>query len=302
MISDVLPFHPGRLHLIVAAQQAQGRVVPDPAQVVFRFPCNAFPECVRQLVDITGKHQVLPDHQAHLIAQVKKVVAWIDSAAPDPDRIEMAVFAVPQQTRRFLFAHAGQQAVLRNIVAAHGEEFHAVAAQREGFAALIRFPGDRHRPQAQAQDSFIFRRASAAGGGLQDVQRLLSQSVRPPQPRMLCIQPECFTGNSPARRDGSAFRIRQLQRHLLRAALHTDLQRNPFRFMDLMNPDFFQPGVVTFNEYLPPDAGVRKPGAPVPAEHVMRFSQRAGPQQFTSAGISHIGVFLRGFFHRIHGG
>ena len=40
----------------------------DSPQVIFRFPDNAFPESICQLVNITGKHQILPDHQPHLVA------------------------------------------------------------------------------------------------------------------------------------------------------------------------------------------------------------------------------------------
>ena len=214
----------------------------------------------------------------------------------------MAVFAVLQQAGRSLPVHTGKQAVLGNIVAAHGKEFNTVAAQRKRLSPPVRFPGYGHCPQSQAQRGFIFSRTSGICGHLQDVQRLFSQSVRPPEPRIFRFQAKNAVRSPVCRCDCSSFRVRQFQRDFLRFSCHADLQRNQVRFMNLMDPNIFQPGVVAFDEYLPPDAGIRQPGTPVPAEHVVRFSERAGPQQFTSAGIGHIGVFLCGFFHIIQGG
>ena len=74
LFPHVSPFDPGRFHLIVAADQAEGRVMADPAQVVLCFPPDILPERLCHLIGIARKHQVLPDHQPVLVAQVVKII------------------------------------------------------------------------------------------------------------------------------------------------------------------------------------------------------------------------------------
>ena len=205
------PAEPGGFHLVVAADEPQGRMVPEAADIVLRLPGNALPESVRQLVGVAGEHQVLPYHQAHLVAQVKERLIRIDAAAPYADGIEMAVPAVLQQLFRLLPRHPGKQVVLRDVVPAHGEEVHPVAAQGEALAPFVLLPGHGHRPQAEAQGLFVFRLSAGEGGCLQGIQRLAAQAVRPPQPRVLHGEADGFPRFSFRGSRRVPVRVQQLQ-------------------------------------------------------------------------------------------
>ena len=48
-------------------------------------------------VEMAGQHDVLPDHQPHLIAEVIEPIRLIPPAAPDADHVHMGVFGRLQQ-------------------------------------------------------------------------------------------------------------------------------------------------------------------------------------------------------------
>ena len=113
-------------HLIVAAPQTQGSVMPDSLYIVCKFPPDVFLKLRGQLIDRTGKHKILPDQKSHLIAQFIEPVFRVAASAPDTNDVEVGLPAGFQQFSCLFPAGPAQKMVLRDIICSHGKYGPAV--------------------------------------------------------------------------------------------------------------------------------------------------------------------------------
>ena len=106
-------------HFVVAAPNAQGGVMPDPAHILRDLSADARNKIVSEPVIGAREHHILPYHQAHLVTQIIKPVSRIESPAPHTYDIKMRLPAVLKQRAGPLAVHSGEDVVLGDIICAH---------------------------------------------------------------------------------------------------------------------------------------------------------------------------------------
>ena len=146
------------LHLVVAANQRQRRMMAQARDILMRLHTNGTLKIRREVIESTGVHQILPDHQPQLVTDVIERVIRVIPAAPDADGVEIRRLAVLQETARPLRRHARKNVVLRNVVRAHRKHLHAVDDVAELLAPFVLFTADGHRAQTNAPHARIARR------------------------------------------------------------------------------------------------------------------------------------------------
>ena len=135
------------LHLVVAAPQSQTGMVAEALDVVHRLGNDIGLKSLRQIIYRAGEHKVLPHHQTQLVTGVIEGVCRIVSASPHPDAVMAGGPGLLQQPAGALRRHSGQDAVLRDVVCPHGEDFHAVDHMAELLSPLVLIPTHRHGAQ-----------------------------------------------------------------------------------------------------------------------------------------------------------
>ena len=122
-----LPAHGHILNLIVAAPEGQARMMAQPPHVAGDLLLHALKECILiKRIWRAGKHEILPDEDAVFVTDVIKGIRFIIAAAPDADHIHMRMPAILEQLPLFIIARAGDEGIHRDIIAAFGEQRHAV--------------------------------------------------------------------------------------------------------------------------------------------------------------------------------
>ena len=160
-------------------------MVADPFDVIDEFRPDICLKFFRQIIHAAGKHEILPDDQSQLIADIPEGIRRIMTAAPDADAVEMSIFRLKQQIAGPLRRHPGQDIVLRNIIRSHGENANPVHLMTEAFSPLVLFPDHSHRPQSDPLLPDVQNLSIPAQFHLHAVQGLIPIAVRPPELRVL---------------------------------------------------------------------------------------------------------------------
>ena len=172
-----------RFHLVVAAPQAQARVVAQTPYIFLDFRSDIGFEPISEPIIGAGEHHILPYDKAHLIAQIIEIIERVEPAAPDADRVEVGLPADFEQFACPFRAHAGKDVVLRDVIGTHGKERPAVDLRREALAPFVLPAADCTGTEANA----LRARLSACGVlqlDLQLIEGLIAEAVRPPQLRI----------------------------------------------------------------------------------------------------------------------
>ena len=202
VVRDLLPavdpvaFGDKLLHLVVAAPQRQRGMMAKPAYVVRDLGADVFLKGFCQVIDGTGKHEVLPDQKPKLITDVIEVIVRIISPAPYAYAVEMGGCRILQQTPGAFRAAPRQKIVLRNIIGSHGKHRHTVDTMAEALAPLIFFTPDCQGPQTDAPSPGVrrFMPVPCEDPDADIVQRLIPVSGRPPQLRIFDHDLTVFAG------------------------------------------------------------------------------------------------------------
>ena len=256
----------------------------DPAHIIRQFCPDIGVKFICQVIYRAGEHEILPDHQAQLIADIIEIIVRIVTAAPDADGIHIGRPGILQKAPGPLRVYSRQKIVLRNIVGTHGEDIHAVDAVAEALAPLILLPADRHRPEADplfpAVKLFLPVHQADAGR----IKRLIAEACRPPELRIFHFDqagfPLCLHGPSVRGRQGDFHSeaaagcgradLTSCRKQIrIKAAAHLSV------LMILSDEDIADSGFLHADDHnIAPDPGVGKPWTPVPAEHAVGFSEQ----------------------------
>ena len=260
------------LHLIVAAPQRQGWMMTKPADIVLKLPGDVLLELLRQIVHGAGEHEILPNQNAQLVADVVEEIVGIVSAAPNPDTVHIGASGILQQPPGALRIHPGQQIVLGNIVRTHGEHIHTVDAVGKGLAPCILLPGHGHGAQTDSPAPAVQNLPFPAQLHFHAVQRLLPVARGPPEPGILNPDLQALI-TLPIRSDNHPTNLYSLVIQTDQVCVH--LQGHRPILMELLHPNVPNPGGMEAHQgNVPPDARVRQPGTPVPAEHAVGLSDQ----------------------------
>ena len=155
----------------------------DPFYIVFHFLFAAFDKCICGIINITGKHQILPNDQTFFIAQFKECIRWIITAAPDSDAVKMSFFRAFQQIILTFSGNSGIYTVFRNIVCAHGKNFDSIYLEGKFPPPFVMLSA--HGQRAETNGSLFFLNhcfVTVCKRYYHIIKRLFSVSVRPPDP------------------------------------------------------------------------------------------------------------------------
>ena len=265
-------------------------MVPQAADVVAKLGADVLLKGVGQVVDRAGEHEVLPDKQAQLVADIVEPVVRVEAAAPDADAVHVGGSGVLQEPSRASRVHAGQQIVLGDIVGAHGKDVHAVDAVAEALAPIVPAAGDRHRAQADAAAPAVERRPARREPDGDGIQRLLAEARGPPELRRVDDDFAVLARageDAPVRPcDGDADR-RPARRDARHMGLHA--QSDAALLVLLQHQHVPDAGRVDADERdIAPDAGIRQARAPVPAEHAVGLAQKRETDHRVGAAVGRV--------------
>ena len=134
---------PCGLNLIVATDKAEAGMMSEPLQIIPYFFTAVLRKMIRHLVNVAGKHQVLPYDQPVPVTEIIELIRRIISAAPHSDTVIVCPDHGAHKILLTLLCYPCVEAVLRNIVSAHGKYLHAIYHKRELPPPLITIPADR---------------------------------------------------------------------------------------------------------------------------------------------------------------
>src|SRR5207248_11632058 len=83
------------------------------------------------------EHELLPDEQAHLVAEAIELVRLVNAAAPDTQQVHVRVARGFEKLSVSLRRDARRKTVRRNPVCSFGEDGHAVDDERKSLAVLV---------------------------------------------------------------------------------------------------------------------------------------------------------------------
>ena len=185
---EIAPVMPCGLNLIIAANQSEAGMVPEPFQIIQHFLPAVLRKMVCHLIYVACKHQVLPDDQSVPVAEIIEPVRRIISAAPYPDTV---IICPDHGTYKILLSflcNSCVKTILGDIIPAHSKYLHTVYHKGKFPAPFILVPADCQSPQADGLLCPV-RQSSPCVimADFDSVQRLLSVSCRPPELRL----PDC---------------------------------------------------------------------------------------------------------------
>ena len=136
------PACPCRVDFVVAAPQRQTGVVAQAHHIVDSLLADIFQKFAVSRIHGAGKGEILPDHDTVPVAQVVKMVVFIDAAAPHANHVHVGVGGVLHHLLVILRRDAGQEHVVGYHVGAFGKYGHAVQFKVEGGTRLVFFPDE----------------------------------------------------------------------------------------------------------------------------------------------------------------
>jgi len=137
-----------------------------------------------------GEHEVLPDEQAQLIAQLVEGIGLVDPAAPHAQHGGVALRGQPQPALVPPAVHPRGEGVRGYPVVSSTEQGHVVDLEGEAAALLPlhRLLQEPQAAEARAQGAAGERGLALAHAHLQGVQLLWAVTSRPPQVRELQVE------------------------------------------------------------------------------------------------------------------
>ena len=264
-------------------------MVAQTADVVYKLGGDILLKRVRQIVHGAGEHEVLPYQQSKLVTDVIEEVVGIVAAAPDPDAVHVGSLCVLQQTAGALRVDSGKEIVLGDVIGAHGKDVHTVDAVAEAFAPLILTAADGHGAKADAPAPNVQLLALGTQGNAELIQRLTAEAGRPPELGILDDQLAVGAAGSEDGAVGSGDGNVDPDLVIgITVQIGMYAQTNRAVFMELIHPNVLNTGFFDADDgNVPPDAGVRQTGTPVPAEHAVGFADVREAHHGIRAAVCH---------------
>ena len=132
-------------------------MIAQAPELVLGFLRNALLEGVGARLPIVAEHEILPDHDAQLVADVVELLGFVIAAAPVPDHVHVGVFSRLQHLAVLRGGDAGGETVERDHVGALAENGDAVDHEFERASPLIGLAPQHDGPQAGVRGGFVFQ-------------------------------------------------------------------------------------------------------------------------------------------------
>ena len=115
-----------RLGLIVPAPESHARMGAESSHLRADFRRDVGSERIAQLIGCAGKHEVLPDENSSLVADLIEIIIREITAAPDTDAVIMRLLRRLEKKIRALPGKSLENIILRDIISAHREDLKAI--------------------------------------------------------------------------------------------------------------------------------------------------------------------------------
>ena len=284
----------------VAAPECEAGVVAEPHDVVLGLGAHILqPRRIGDGIGRAGEHEILPDADPVLVAQVVEPVLLVDAAAPDAQHVHVAHADGLGQPGILDARGPRDEGVRRHPGGALGEEGQPVDNELEALAPLVVGRAiQAERAQADPPDPCVDRLAAGRAGQIhrQLVERLLAKPVRPPALGVAHLEVEARAAIVRQQRarlgdegalvheagaEGQARRgvgrAHSARRHIERHAA--------VRAMDLPHLDRLEARILAdLDADAAPDAAGDQRGGPVPAELARHLADPPATGRFASAG------------------
>ena len=255
--------------LVVAAPERETGVVLETPDLGPNLRLDERQEVGRRRIERAGEHEVLPDHQPQLVADLVEPVRLVAPAAPDPDHVHVGIGGGLQQVAHGLPGDPAGQRVGGNPVGPLGEDVAVVDAEAEAAARVVRLAHqfDAAQPDAPGLPHI-------AHGDRQVVEHLSALPRRPPELRVLDGEDRLHRGAGLQRPALAGEADGDLPARTVRdGGRHANL--DPTIGVGLVNHDPVDP---RRGRGLEPERAVDAEGGkrdvPVPAEIAMRLAQQ----------------------------
>ena len=167
--------------LVVAAPDDDTGMIAQAAQLVSGFGGGVELPVVGAGLPIVAEHEVLPDHDAELVADVVELVGLVVAAAPVANHVHVGVDGGLQDLAVLLGGDAGGEAVEGNDVGALTEDRDAVDDELEGASPLVGIAAQDDGTKAGFGGSFVLELLAHLQLRIEFVNRLSPVSGGVPQ-------------------------------------------------------------------------------------------------------------------------
>ena len=165
---------------VVAAPDGDRRVRAEPSYLMIDLGAHLGEEIRRRRIEVAGEHEVLPDQQAELVAEIVEEILFVEAAAPHADHVHVGVgrgaassLRVSSGVARDGSASAGIQLAPRQKIS---RPLTRKAKRAPASSSSVK-SSSRAQPDAAAHHV-------AVACDLQRIQRLRAGAGRPPELRV----------------------------------------------------------------------------------------------------------------------
>src|SRR5437870_13187854 len=113
-------------------------MIPQTLYVIDSFLADIIEKFLIAGIHAASEHEILPNQNAQLVAEVVKVVTLVNAAAPNTHHVHVCVVHGLKQLAILLLRDARRKTIRRNPVATFGEDRHTVNDELKTLAPFIR--------------------------------------------------------------------------------------------------------------------------------------------------------------------
>ena len=158
-------------------------MIAQAADLKFGFDFDILLEGVGAGLPIVAEHEILPDHDAELVAEVVELLGFVIAAAPVANHVHVGVAGGLQDAAVLFGGDARGEAVEGDDVGAFAEHGDAVDDELEGASPLIEIAAKDDGAEAGARGSLIFSAIADLELGIELIKRLRAVAGREPELR-----------------------------------------------------------------------------------------------------------------------
>lgn len=161
--------------------------------MLLRLGAHAFQKCLVVWWRGAGKHEVLPDEETEFVAEIIKVLAFVDAPTPDAEEIHVGEGGGADVALIVAAREAGDEGVGGYPVGTLDENGATVDEKTKTFAPLVRTAVECNGPQSDAAGELESGRGGGGwigGGDFDVVERLRALAGRPPKLRVGDVEGE----------------------------------------------------------------------------------------------------------------
>src|SRR5947209_17781421 len=113
-------------------------MIPQTLYVIDSFLADIIEKLLIAGIHAASEHEILPNQNAQLVAEVVKVVALVNPAAPNTHHVHVCVMHGSKQLAILLLSDASRKTIRRNPITTFGEDRHTIDDKLKTLAPFIR--------------------------------------------------------------------------------------------------------------------------------------------------------------------